>query len=152
MSNSSPSVPELLDHVKEGQKLQKLILENTRLQQKLLDREQDRQIRAMKATARVRLKEALIENLLPYIPLIVNKLRGKRVLPETVHPDIEQLKLFFASVKEGEFEHLVSVFGSRIAPLLDLLAKYKDEFDEKERKKAEQADSVTPKTSESHRP
>jgi hypothetical protein len=146
MSDAAPidSFPALLSHLEEGRKLQKLILQNAHLQQKLLDREQTRQLRAMRETGRQRLKEMMLETLLPMIPILINKVRGKRVLPEIVHPDIEQFKLFLATVKEDEFSQLMAIFGPRLLPILELVRKYKDEYEAREESKKRQAESVTP--------
>ena len=128
----------------DNRKLHEMQLENYRLQQELLDRKQERQIQAMKAAAAQRLKEQMLENLLPFVPIIINKIQGSRVLPETVHPDVEQFKVFLSTIKEEEFPQLMSLFGPRLAPIIDLLQKYKGEFEAKEQRKAEQIESMMP--------
>lgn len=130
--------------LEDNRKLQEMQLENFRLQQELLDRKQERQIQAMKAAASQRLKEQMLENLLPFVPIIINKIQGARTLPEMVHPDVEQFKLFLSTIKEDEFPHLMAIFGPRLAPIIDLMQRYKQEFEAKEHKKAEQIESMMP--------
>lgn len=128
----------------DNRRLHEMQLENYRLQQELLDRKQERQIQAMKAAAAQRLKEQMLENLLPFVPIIINKIQGSRILPETIHPDVEQFKIFLSTIKEEEFPQLMSLFGPRLAPIIDLLQKYKGEFEAKEQKKAEQIEAMMP--------
>lgn len=130
--------------LEDNRKLQEMQLENFRLQQELLDRKQERQIKAMKEAAAQRLKERMLENLLPMLPLIINKIQGQRVLPEIAHPDVEQFKLFLATIKEEEFPQLMAMFGPRLLPLLDLIKKYKEEFEASEAKKEEQIEGMMP--------
>jgi hypothetical protein len=130
--------------LEDNRKLQEMQLENFRLQQELLDRKQDRQMSAMKAAASQRLKEKMLENLLPMLPLIINKIQGARVLPEVAHPDVEQFKMFLATIKEDEFPQLMGMFGPRLMPILDLIQKYKAEYEASEAEKQKVIESMMP--------
>ena len=130
--------------LEDNRKLQEMQLENFRLQQELLDRKQDRQMNAMKAAAAQRRKDQMLEYLIPFVPIIINKIQGDRILPEAIHPDVEQFKMFLSTIKQEEFPQLMGLFGPRLAPILDLLQKYKAEFEAKEARDAQQMESMMP--------
>lgn len=142
------NIRSLRDHntalMEDNRKLQEMQLENFRLQQELLDRKQERQINAMKTAAAQRLKEKMLENFLPMLPIIINKIKGDRILPEAVHPDVEQFKLFLATIKEEEFPMLMQIFGPRLMPIVDLMQKYKSEYDTQEQKREAQIEGLMP--------
>jgi hypothetical protein len=127
----------------DNRRLHEMQLENYRLQQELLDRKQERQIQAMKAAAAQRLKDKMVEGLMTIAPIIINKFQGQNVLPST-DPDVLQFKAFLANIKEEEFPQLMSMFGPRLMPILDLLQKYKAEYEGEEAKKAAQIESMMP--------
>jgi hypothetical protein len=119
-------------------------LQMVQMREDLLDRKQERQIKAERAASAEHMKTMLIQQLLPFLPIVVNKIQGKRVLPEAIHPDVEQFKVFLSGIKEDELGVLVQTFGPRLAPLMDLAIKYKKEYEDKAKAHSDRASELMP--------
>lgn len=115
-----------------------------RLQQDLLDRSQERKIAAMKAQQFEELKANAVRFLLPLVPIVANKLQGARTLPESESAETMMVKGFVMGLKDEDIHLLLSHFGPRLAPIQELIIKWKTEHDAQEQKRKDFVNSVTP--------
>ncbi len=119
-------------------------LQMVQMREDLLDRKQERQMKAGKEAASEERMRMLLEYLMPFVPLVINKIRGSRDLPELINPDVEQFKAFLGSIKPEEFTLLMNTFNVRLAPIVDLAIKYKKEHEDKKEKMATRIEEMMP--------
>lgn len=134
----------LRDTLEQNRELMRAQLEVTRLREDLLDRKQERAIAAMKAQQFEELKANAIKFLLPLVPIVANKLQGERVLPESESAETMMVKGFVMGLSDVDIHLLLQHFGPRLAPIQELIIKWKTDHDESERKRRQFVEQVTP--------
>lgn len=69
----------------------------------------ERDIEMQKERSKEERKERMLNTVMPMVPVVANKLMGKRALPEEKHPMVEMIKEAFAQMTPDEIQRVAAV-------------------------------------------
>lgn len=69
----------------------------------------ERDIEMQKERSKEERKERMLNTVMPMVPVVANKLMGKRALPEEKHPMVEMIKEAFAQMTPEEIQRVAAV-------------------------------------------
>lgn len=92
--------------------------------EELISEKHKRDLEAQKEERRSKQIEKASEKIIPLLPVMVNRLAGKKLLPQDIkdHPAMSILVNTLRKIKPEQVEEIASILGEDALPLLDLYA------------------------------
>jgi len=94
-----------------------------KLREKLLDRQASRDIATRKVEAEERRDKEMFEKISLLLPVVANKIAGKTVFPEGIHPTLDIAQRVMRSIDESQMERLAGILRpEQTAAVMELWA------------------------------
>jgi hypothetical protein len=130
------------DMIKEYQRNERL---NIQAYQSLMNQQTLRDIETGKAKRRADFEDMIGKHVLLFLPTVVNRVTGQKLLPESTSPQQAMLAQFFDTLTEEQLGKLSTVLSPmQMAPVLELIKSHLDAKELKEKEEAAKLTGVAP--------
>jgi len=118
---------------------------NIQAYQGLMNQQTLRDIETAKAKRRAEFEDMIGKNILLFVPTIVNRITGQKILPESTSPKQEMLRQLLDTLTEEQLGKLSTVLNPmQMVPVIELIKGHLDEKEANEKAEAAKLTGVAP--------
>jgi hypothetical protein len=117
-------------------------IENISVIERMLNLQNERELQNKAAERSGQRQDQFLKQLTLLLPTAVNKIVGRRVLPETISPELEMIQTLFGTLQEDQIEKLMGVLNP--AQAITVMELYKSFLESKEKKTEPAAEEAKP--------